>query len=293
MKIVLTSLDGTLLDPQTNSYGAARQALLALERRSIPLILISYKSRAQIEVIRNQLHLEHPFIAEAGTALFVPEHYFPASIFDDSWQHSPPYYVQMLGLPYDQLRQILQAIRTQLQVDLVGLGDWTAPELAMTLGVSETEAQQIQDRSSSEIFNYSGDPERLRTALVEQERQFPGYQLYLQQLLSKSLAALEPKDPWYLTGGRRTAGESLRQATQLLLKCYQNHLGTLTALGIGSTSHDLGFLELVHECIVLPGPDYESLWLQAQANWQLAQLPGPEGWNEAVLAWLEEINSDD
>lgn len=182
MRLVLTSLDGSLLDLESNSYGAARQALAALERRSIPLVLYSLRTRAQLEHVRRQLRLEHPFICEDGSAVYVPEHYFPAGILDEQWQHRPPYYVYALGLPYSRLRSILQQVRQDFHLDLIGFGDWTASELAAATGIPLEEAERAQQREYSEIFSYSGDPETLREAFAQQEANLTQHLLRVRQL---------------------------------------------------------------------------------------------------------------
>ena len=75
--VVFTDLDGTLLDHETYSYGPAQEALDLLERKRIPLILCSSKTRAEIELIQLDLRLRHPFISENGGAIFMPRAYFP------------------------------------------------------------------------------------------------------------------------------------------------------------------------------------------------------------------------
>ena len=53
--VVFTDLDGTLLDKKTYSFEAAREALTELRARNIPLIVVSSKTRAEIEPIRLEL----------------------------------------------------------------------------------------------------------------------------------------------------------------------------------------------------------------------------------------------
>ena len=74
--IVLTDLDGTLLDPASYSFQAAEDALKTLDAREIPVVLVSSKTRAEVEPIRFALNNNHPFIVENGGALFVPKGLF-------------------------------------------------------------------------------------------------------------------------------------------------------------------------------------------------------------------------
>lgn len=287
MRIVLTRLEGCLLDPQTNSYGAARQALAALERRSIPLLLISHWTRAQVDKIRQQLQLRDPFVVEAGTVIYIPEHYFPASILDEHWSLQADFFRRAAGLPYQDLRQSLGQVRSQLQVDLVGFGDWTAEELAMTYGFTVEDADLAKARETSEIFSYAGHAEQLYM-LLNREMEAQGYHLHLSPLESLSLP-----HQWYLTTSPSACPDPVRQSTQILLDCYRSHLGVVSSLGISCVPADAGFLGLTGTRIVLPGPHREPRWAEITQDWHLAQLPGPEGWNEAVLMWLEETDHGD
>ena len=64
--VIFTDLDGTLLDADTFSFDPAEPALRLIRARSIPLILSSSKTRAEIEVYRKRLDNSHPFISENG-----------------------------------------------------------------------------------------------------------------------------------------------------------------------------------------------------------------------------------
>ena len=64
--LVFSDLDGTLLDHQSYSFQGAEKALQRLLHHSIPLILTSSKTRAELETLREKLGLHTPFIAENG-----------------------------------------------------------------------------------------------------------------------------------------------------------------------------------------------------------------------------------
>jgi ribonucleotide monophosphatase NagD (HAD superfamily) len=54
--IVFTDLDGTLLDESTYSHAEASPALHLILATSTPLVLCSSKTRAEIEVLREQMN---------------------------------------------------------------------------------------------------------------------------------------------------------------------------------------------------------------------------------------------
>ena len=74
--MVLTDLDGTLLDFQTYRAGVARRGLSQLQARKIPVAFCSSKTREEQEWYRRELKVTDPFIAENGAAVFVPDGYF-------------------------------------------------------------------------------------------------------------------------------------------------------------------------------------------------------------------------
>ncbi|MEN9205980.1 MAG: hypothetical protein Q6J68_02575 [Thermostichales cyanobacterium SZTDM-1c_bins_54] len=275
MRIVFSSLS-TLIDPLRLSYGAVRPALLALERRAIPLVLCSYRTLEELQDICQQWHLHHPLVVEGGSAVYVPLDYFPASVFDQRWQIRDGWRVLVCGELRPRLKPILHHLRTQLQADLISFADWTASELALTLGIPLAAAEKAQHRLYSEVFSYSGDPERLRAALAAAPPL--GFPLRVQRL-----PVPFPPHYWLLNAHHG-------QGIPMLLQCYRQHLGHVLSFGVGWDPQDQGFLPWMDQAVILPGEHEEML---RQSLWPKAELPPPEGWNEAVLQWLEATDPQD
>src|SRR5688572_1599674 len=74
--IFFTALEGALLDPDSQSWAGASEALEELQRRRVPLVLVGAGTRAQMEPLRRKLEQGHPFITENGGGLFLPDGYF-------------------------------------------------------------------------------------------------------------------------------------------------------------------------------------------------------------------------
>ena len=271
MRVVFTNLDGSLLDGGGTGYGAARPALDALDRRNIPLVAISRRTRAEVTALQAQLDIIHPAAIEDGAAVLVPDRYFPSSILDDAWELDGDRYVRVFGLPYCHLRQVLQDVRVELGADIVGFGDWSEGELVLALGLTADEARMVHQRQFSEIFTFSGDREALQQAISR-------HHLQISQLQTSSL-----QGQWYLTGNAdKTA------AIDLLLDCFLKHVGQINSLGIGTNKSDVGWMNLMKQAVVISSMlDTESWWAKQPGWWTQAQLPGAEGWNETVLNWLE------
>ena len=271
MRVVFTNLDGSLLDGGGTGYGAARPALEALDRRNIPLVAISRRTRAEVTALQAQLGIIHPAAIEDGAAVLVPDCYFPSSILDDAWELDGDRLVRVFGLPYCHLRQVLQDVRVELGADIVGFGDWSEGELVLALGLTADEARMAHKRQFSEIFTFSGDRKALQQAISR-------HHLQISQLQTSSL-----QGQWYLTGNAdKTA------AVNLLLDCFLKHVGPINSLGIATDKSDVGWLTLMKQAVVISSTiDTEPWWAEQPERWTQAQLPGAEGWNESVLNWLE------
>ena len=69
--IVITDLDGTLLDEKSYSYQASLPAIQRLKSAGIPLVLCSSKTYSEILPLWRELDLKDPFIVENGGAISV------------------------------------------------------------------------------------------------------------------------------------------------------------------------------------------------------------------------------
>jgi mannosyl-3-phosphoglycerate phosphatase len=75
--VVMTDVDGCVLDRESRSHAGAEAALDRLKLAGVPVILCSSRTRAELERLQQELGLADPFIAENGGALFAPSGAFP------------------------------------------------------------------------------------------------------------------------------------------------------------------------------------------------------------------------
>ena len=268
--IIFTDLDGTLLDGATYSFDAAREALAQLRARSIPVIVVSSKTRAEIEPLRLQLHNEHPFIVENGGAVFVPSDYFPFPL--TGAVTSGHYQIVALGTPYPLLRTALKEIEKKLGRELRGYGDMSVKEIAARTGLSRQDAELAKQREYDEpfIMESSGFPE---DALME-------------AINTRGLRCTKG-DRYYHLMGPHDKG----QAVRYLIRCYQRRASddgkALTTVAIGNSLNDLPMLSAVDEPILVQQADGSYTPGIELSRLTYARAPGPDGWNQAILSLLQ------
>lgn len=267
--VVFTDLDGTLLDGSTYSFDAAREALDELRARSIPLVVVSSKTRAEIEPLRSRLRNEHPFIVENGGAVFVPSNYFPFQL-TAATAHDQ-YHIVGLGTSYPRLRQALKEIEQELGVELRGYGDMPVEEITMRTGLSRQGAALAKQRDYDEPF------------VVEDER--CTLEALTQAITARGLRWTKG-DRFHHLMGVQDKG----QAVRYLIECYRRwtdrHRDRLITVGIGNSLNDLPMLKAVDHPVLVQQPDssYEpDIELPGLIH---APGPGPIGWNQTVLSLL-------
>ena len=74
--IVVTGIDGILRCARTGSCRDALEALRWLATYDVPVVMVSHGSAADVVRFQTEIRLRHPFVADGGASVFVPQHYF-------------------------------------------------------------------------------------------------------------------------------------------------------------------------------------------------------------------------
>jgi mannosyl-3-phosphoglycerate phosphatase len=268
--VVITDLDGTLLDHETYSHSAAQEALDLVERQRIPLILCSSKTRAEMELIQTDLRLRHPFISENGGAIFVPRGYFPLSL--EGTRSIEGYVAIEFGAPYWRLVEALHRISAGLRVRVVGFSDMSVEEVTQDCQLSPMEARLAKQREYDEPFRILGSSPAAR---------------------SKLLAALHQAGLRCTKGGRYyhvTGVTDKGLAIRKLKSLYAQSWGKVLTVGLGDSLNDLPLLQEVDIPIVVrnPAAGATTRLLRKIPTARISSAPGPRGWNEMVLEVVAE-----
>ncbi len=272
--IIFTDLDGSLLDGTTYSYEAATPALTALSEQGIPLVLVSGKTRAEIEPIRQRLDNRDPFIVENGGAVFVPHGLFDFPL--ERVRTTSPYEVIELGLPYHLLREVLKQIEHDVETPLQGFGDLSVDAIMEETGLPRADAILAKQREYDEPFLLQGPQ-----ALVEE---------VCRQIITRGLRWTKGGRLFHLMGKNDKGA-----AASVLLRYYHRQLRMtgpaerIETVGIGDSINDASLLAMVDYPILVQKPDgsYDpDIQLSGMIR---APGIGPVGWNEAILELLAKV----
>lgn len=271
--VIFTDLDGTLLDAESYSFEEAVPALEAVRARDIPLVLVSSKTRAEMEPLRRRLRHSGPFIVENGAAVFIPHGLFPFPL--ERIRVKSPYDVIELGLPYYMLRDVLKQIEEAVETPISGFGDLSVDEVMRLTKLSYADAALAKMREYDEPFLIEGPP-----ALIEE---------VCRQIVTRGLRWTKGGRLFHLTGDNDKG-----EAAELLLRCYrrqyrmQSQRDRVESVGIGDSINDAPLLAMVDHPILVQKPNgsYDpDIHVSGMIN---ARGIGPAGWNDAMLNFLAQ-----
>lgn len=268
--VIVTDLDGTLLDHNTYAAEPAMRALGRAQRMGVPVVLCSSKTRAEIESIRRRLDIVDPFIPENGGAVVAPEGYFvpppPRSIV------SQGRVTLELGRPYEEVVAVLKGVAAAEHLTVIGFSDMTVSEVAADCGLPLLDAQLAKMRHYDEPFKLVGADDIARGRFVR---------------------ALRRRGVRVVSGGRydHAMGDIDKgRAVGVLRGLFTGMGGHVVMIGLGDGMNDLPMLRAVdHPVIVrndLGGATSELARNVTAAS--VTRASGPAGWAEAVTTLLDQ-----
>jgi len=267
--IVVTDLDGSLLDHFSYSWEPAVPAINLLKRRRIPLIFCTSKTRAELVYLQDRMGIVDPFISETGGAIWLRPEVVKAK--PPGARSLAGLYALILGRSYRELRSALVDYREKHNLDVTGFGDLQADRAAELCNVPMDVAGLVLQRDFDEPFFFNSPPPP--GILEKMHRDFARQQMRIIQ------------------GGRfyHLVGQSDKGlAVKRLREWYQKSLDQpVTIVGLGDSPNDIALFEESDIPVLIKRHDnkYNPL-VRAKTKTRLAGEIGPVGWNRAVLKLL-------
>ena len=254
---VVTDVDGTLMD---HSYDLtpAKETIKKLQKLSIPVILCTSKTAAEVKVIRSELNLKDPFIVENG-----------AAIYGESLKNVNGQII--LGKKYETLEEILKCISKEIDYKLTPLNNLTDEEATELTGLKGNSLTLMRDRHWSMPF--LNPPSFLEERINISCKKFK-VDIFKGNRMSHLLS---------INSNKGKAINTLREYSK-----NQN----IQIIGLGDSPNDLPLLMSSDIRIVIPGvegPNLDLLEKLKNFEYTLALEPNGYGWKSEINKLINNL----
>lgn len=256
--MVVTDLDGTLLDHHDYTFAAALPMLDRLRRAGVPVVFCSSKTAVEITALQARTGLTgQPFVAENGALVVGPDGRVLVGPTDGD---------------LDRLRTALERVRRALDLHFATFSGVPDAEVAAWTGLGLDGASAARCRTASEVVRWDArDDDRaaaFRSALTE-----AGFDL--------------------VRGGRfwhvLPAGRDKGAAVRTLVADHERRTGSVPrTIGLGDGPNDTAMLDTVDLAVVVRGvgPAPGPLADDRTERVHRTTTPAPQGWSEGLNHFL-------
>ncbi len=262
--IIFTDLDGTLLNHHDYSYEEAKPALQKIKEKNIPLIIVTSKTRKEVEILQQELGIKEPFIVENGGGIFIPIDYHRLKIKNCFTKNG--YRVIQLGKSYEEIRQFVEKVKDKFGI--IGFGDMSVEQIMKFTGLPYEKAKLAKEREFTEPF------------LIKDESLIPE----LQKLaLEEGIKITKGGRFYHFIGINQDKGK----AVEIVINIFKENIDKdIISIGLGDSQNDIPMLKKVDIPVLIPKPDgsYENIDLP---NMIKAPYQGSRGWNEVILKLID------
>ena len=259
--ILITDLDGTLLDHDTYQFDAASPALALLKQFHIPLILNSSKTAAEIMAIRDEMDNNDPFVVENGSGIYYPV---------DRNGSREDYKLVQFGKNRPSILGTLRRLREELDLPFYGFNDMSVEAVRKSTGLTEPLAARAKQRDFTEPLLWQGSTAQ--------------WEIFCAELEQADLIAVK--------GGRfvSVSGKTNKgRALQWLRDYYQQRLRAAPIIvALGDSENDRQMLECADYAVLVRSPSHSPPQIDTK-NLTLTSDTGPQGWNQSVIDLLKKF----
>ena len=254
---IVTDVDGTLMDHSYN-LSPARKTIKLLDKLNIPVILCTSKTAAEVEIIREDLNLNDPYIVENGGAIY------GENINGEKWEI-------ILGDKYELLDQILKNLSKEVEFPLTPLNNLSDKEIFELTGLSGESLVLMKDRHWSMPFiNPPYEIEKKLSVLCKKY----------------NVSVFKGNRMSHLLSINSNKGEAIKK----LIQYSKNY--KVKIIGLGDSPNDLPLLENTDYKIIIPGLNGPNQFLLNQINFNdyiISDKPNGYGWQKEVTKLVKTL----
>ena len=254
---VVSDVDGTLMD---HSYDLtpAKETIKTLKKLSIPVVLCTSKTAAEVKLIRKELNLTDPYIVENG-----------AAIYGESLEKVNGEII--LGINYESLEEILNFISREIDYKLIPLNSLTDQKATELTGLKGNSLNLMRDRHWSMPF--------LNPPTFLDEKIDICCKKFMVNVFKGNRMS-------HLLSKKSNKGKAIDT-----LKKYSN-TQKIQIIGLGDSPNDFPLLLNSDIRVVIPGVDGPNLNLLDQLKeleYTLASEPNGYGWKNEINKLLNKF----
>lgn len=261
-------MDGTLLDQATYRWEAAEPALRLCGLLKVPLVLVSSKTRGEIDLIRKDMGIFDPFVSENGGGIFFPVEGSP---------EAPPGTVLAegirkwsLGSAYEFLVKCLREIRDETGLDIRGFSDMPLEKISHLTGLDPETSRLAAEREYDEPF------------IVEKQRSED--KGILQAAAERRGLSVTSGGRFFHLQGKNDKGVAVGK----VISWYEADHAPVFSVALGDSPNDFTMLKEVDQPVLVRSAlSYPEIQEEIEGL-RVTRETGPKGWNSAVLDILNK-----
>lgn len=266
--IIMTDLDGTLLDHYSYSFEPAKGVLDYLESQHVPLIANTSKTFAELVHIRKEINNHFPFVVENGAAIYIPQKLFPAC--PQGCTDEGPYWRFQLSRSREHWLELIHQVKSRYQSLYTPFHSLSDEQIAKLTGLSIEEAHRAAQRQFGEPLLWHGDRED-KEDFIQEVKMLGGH---------------------VLQGGRFLhVGDKVNKgvAMEWLKALYQtaNPSQNIQTIALGDSHNDIDMLEAADHAVIVASPAHPAPTVNRSHNLIKTQEYGPKGWAQALIQLLD------
>lgn len=269
--LLFTDLDGTLLDHHTYKATVAQPALDALREAGIPVIFCSSKTFEEQRFYQQELGIHAPFIIENGSAICIPEGYFPGVRFllDKKIQGFDLYVLAKTEA--HKIRTTLDLAAASAGLEIKGFASAPDAELSQATGLPNDALARLRTRWFTE------------TLLMPAAQNLQAAEALRQKIAPEQLSLVRGGRFWTVQSNFAGKGFALRRMAQIFEQVFSRKI---PSVAIGDSQNDLSMLAVAERSFLVKKPNGTWSDIDLRHIRRTNQI-GPAGFAEAVWQMLE------
>ncbi len=269
--LIFSDLDDTLLDHDTYSWEKAQPALDLCISSSVPVILVSSKTRAEIQTIHRAMGLDFPFISENGGGVFFPLKY-KKFLSSEEYTVSDGFIKITLGAPYKSLVKDLEIIADETHLKLRGFSQMPEKEVMEHTDLNVEQCRLSLKREFDEpfIFEEPVSEDDIKSIYLSAQ--------------NKGLRISEGGRFFHLHG-KSDKGTAVNS----LIAFFKKQHKSVFSIALGDSPNDFGMFDAVNQPVLVKSKRrFTDINIKEKfPGILITDKNGPAGWNESVMGLLK------